>query len=490
MIPELRPFQADLVSRVRAQIAAGKRIIILQAATGAGKTITACHIVKRATERASTVLWIVHRRRLVQQASDTLIQFQVRHGILMRGETSDREALVQVASRDTLLSRCVRNNWIGLPDSKLVIIDEGHHAADGESEYRRIIAEYPQAIILLLTATPVGPDGRGMGPWAEAIECAAPTTQLIRDGFLMPVTCYAPDRKRRGSKYVRGLAGDLVSSWENFAEGRPTVLFCSRVQHSLDAVQAFGEAGISAVHVDADTPDEERDRAFDSVASGRTKILSNVRIISEGVDIPELTCCQIFCEMGGRVGFLQACGRIMRPSPPKEYGILIDHAGAVWNHGFPDEDTEWTLEGNANDAFQAKHDAGNTATPKYCRHCSIVYHDTLACPKCGRMPSKPPRSIFAPPPQDSTNEILTEADRNGSASSADDKVKHWLRCLGVAFRKGSTFGMAAQIYKRKYGEWPMEGFPAMPQRYQWKHKVKDVFPEYGRKKHADDRQGH
>ena len=31
----------------------------------------------------------------------------------------------------------------------------------------------------------------------EAIECAAPTSQLVRDGYLVPVRCYAPERKRR-----------------------------------------------------------------------------------------------------------------------------------------------------------------------------------------------------------------------------------------------------------------------------------------------------
>lgn len=480
MIPVLHSFQNDLVGRIRGRVAAGYRIIVVQASTGAGKTVLASAIVKQASLKGSETLWMVHRRRLVDQASNKLVDFQVDHGILMRGEKPDRYAIVQVASRDTLLSRCVRNQWLGLPLAKLIVVDECHHAADPQSEYRRILANYPGAIILLLTATPCGPDGSGLGPWAQAIECAAPTSQLVRDGFLMPVRCYAPDRKRRGNKYVRGLAGDLVSSWENFGEGRPTALFCSRVQHSLDAVEAFTAAGISAAHVDADTTDDERDRIFDEVAAGRIKILSNVAIIGEGVDIPELACCQIFCECGSRVGFLQKVGRIMRPWEDKKYGILIDHAGACFRHGFPDEDTEWTLEGNADEAFAKKHAAGQTEKAHYCKHCALIYHGDLACPKCGRQPVKPPRSIFAPPPQDSTNEILTEADREQKeVFTADAKEKHWMTCISVAFRKGGSFGMAAQIYKRKYKEWPKEEFPCIPERYNWRAKVSDIYPNFG-----------
>lgn len=480
MIPELRMFQCNVIDRVRNRIAEGKRIIILQSPTGSGKTITASAIVKRAAEKGSTVLFMVHRRRLVDQIASTLEQFQVNHGIIMRGEVCNPGALVQVASRDTLLSRCVRHDWKEVPEAKLVIVDEAHHAADPSSEYRRILTEhYPQAIIILLTATPVGPGGQGMGPWAEAMECAAPTTELVREGYLVPVRCYAPERKRKGRKFLRGICGDLVSSWQQYAEGRPTALFCSRVAHSLDAVKAFEDAGIPAAHVDADTDDSVRDRIFDQIADGRIKVLSNVGIIGEGVDIPELGCCQIFCECGSRVGFLQRCGRIMRPSGEKKYGILIDHSGACFRHGFPDEDTEWTLDGNTNEKFAAKHDKGETEQALYCRHCEIVYHGDNGCPQCGRLPSKPPKSIFAPPPVESTNEILVEADRNGDRSVYDkeEKISHWFRCLQVAIKRNGNFLQASAIFKQKYGHFPDSDYPCLPGWHERREKVSSVYPD-------------
>ncbi len=482
MIPTPRQFQVNVIDGARSERAKGSRIIVIQAATGAGKTTIACCITKHAVAKNSRVLFLVHRRKLVDQISSRLEEFEINHGVIMNGEKLYSNASVQVASRDTLLSRCFRNEWVGLPPADIVFVDEAHHAADPQSEYRRILENYPNATILLLTATPVGPTGKGLGPWAQAMVCALPTSKLVEHGFLVPVKCFAPDRKVVRGKAKRGIAGDLVESWKEFAENMPTVLFCSRVQHSLDAVEAFKKEGIPAVHVDASTPDAAREAAFASLGNGTVKIVSNVGIIGEGVDVPELGCCQLYCECNGRVGFIQRCGRIMRPSPGKKYGILIDHSGAVFRHGFPDEDTIWTLEGDADAEFKKNHDEGKTEPVHYCKNCESLFK-TPSCPICGKMPSKPPRSIFAAPPMDISGEVLTEAERQTVAqmNSHDEKVKHWMRCLGVASQRNGTFGMAGAIYKTKYSEWPGDNFPCVPDRGGWKTKILDVYPNFKRK---------
>lgn len=483
-IPTLWPFQLDLVERVRAARGRGARIIVVQAATGAGKTNVASYIAKQAVAKEKRVLFVVHRRRLVEQIDERLTDFQVDHGVIMRGERPYGAASVQVASRDTITSRCFKHEWTGLPPADVVICDEAHHASDPESDHRKVINQYPHATILLLTATPVGPDGKGMGPWAQAIECAAPTSQLVRDGYLCPVKCFAPERKKgRGGKFKRGIAGDLVESWKQYGKNLPTVLFCSRVQHSLDAVQAYNDAGIVAAHVDADTTDTDRDRIYDGLGTGKIKIVSNVGIIGEGVDVPCLGCVQWYMNVGGRVRWLQGCGRIMRLFPGKSHGIIIDHSGGVFQHGFPDEDQEWTLEGNVDAEFKKKHDDGKTEAALYCKKCELVYHGGPACPQCGRLPVKPPRSIFAPPPVDASGELLVEADRNGNGVFSDDeKIAHWKRCLATAANRDQKFTMASVLYKKRFGEWPRDDFPYMVPWSQKREKVADVFPGFARKK--------
>jgi DNA repair protein RadD len=477
-VPVLRPFQLDAVERVAQAARAGHKVIVLQSATGSGKSTMSCDIVRRAVSKGSRVLFIVHRRRLVDQFSDRLIDFQIDHGVLMRGHKMQKDCRVQVASRDTLISRVMRNEYMPPPPSDLVIVDEGRHAA--APEFRKLLEPFKDNRIILLDATPVMPDGRGLGPWATAIVCAAPVSQLIRDGYLVPVKCFAPDRKKEKGRKRRGIAGDLVDSWKEFAQGMPTVSFFGRVQHSREAVDSYNAAGIPAAHVDADTPDDVRDEIFDRLNSGSLKVVGNVGIIKEGVDVPCLGCCQIYMDPPGRVGFLQAAGRVMRPFPGKAAAVLIDHAGAVFRHGFPDEDTEWTLEGNADEAFKKQHDEGQTAAAFYCSRCQLVYHGDKACPQCGRAPVKPPRSIFAPPPMEPSDEMLVEAERTGGVWSEEQKIKHWLRCVAVAANRNGSFGMARVLFQKKYGEWPGEEYPCNCNR--WKMKVEEVYPDFKRKK--------
>lgn len=484
MIPTLRPYQDDAICRTQAAARNGARVIVLQSPTGSGKSTIGAGLVRNAVDKGKRVLFIVHRRRLVDQFSERLLEFEIDHGVCMRGHPLERGSPVQVASRDTLLSQG-RESGYEMPPADLVIVDEGRHAA--APEFRRILYPYEQAgaYLVLLDATPTLADGSGLGPWAKAMVVAAKVEDLVNQGYLVPVKCVAPERKvKRGKVRRTGIAGDLVSSWQRYAEGQPTVLFVSRVQHSKEAVEEFQAAGIRAEHVDANTPDTVRDRIFDGLSNGLVQVVSNVGIIKEGVDIPTLGCCQIYMDVQGRVAFLQGCGRIMRPSAGKTHGILIDHAGAVFRHGFPDENTDWTLLGNVNEDFASKHRDGQTEKTLFCRKCELLYHGTLECPQCGRLPVKPPRSIFEAPPVEHSHELLLEADRNGDRSefSQEEKVRHWLRCVGVAKSRNGNFSMAAAIYRQKYGMFPDHSFPCIPASNQWKTKIATLYPEFGRKK--------
>jgi superfamily II DNA or RNA helicase len=487
MIPVLRPYQIAANDKTVEAARRGARVIIKQGSCGSGKTNEACDLIRRALAKDSSVLAIVHLRKLVTQFSERLREFEISHGVIMSGEERDHSsAKVQVASRDTLQAASSEHGYGWLPPARLVIVDEGRHAL--APAYRKLLYHYEQqgAIIVCLDATPAAPDGTGMGPWAQAMVVSAKTTELIRDGWLVPMKCFAPDRKMYRGKVRRGIAGDLVSAWKEFAENRPTVLFTSRVVHSQDAVLAFKASGIPAAHVDADTPDEERDAIFDLLKDGSIKVVSNVGIIREGVDLPFLGCVQYYMDPGGRTGFIQGSTRCMRPFPGKEYGILIDHAGAVYRHGFPDEDTEWTLVGNVDADYKKMHDDGLTPKARYCAKCKLVYHSQLACPQCGRMPVTPPKSIFDAPPVEVSDELLTEADRQQKTdynASREAKVQHWLRCLAVAVnRNDGTFSQACAIYRQKYKEFPGDSFPCIPPRHSWKRAITSVFPNSFRRK--------
>lgn len=475
---KVRDYQERAVNELAARLREGHRHVILQAATGAGKTVMACEMIRRAVGRGTRVLFLAHRRRLVHQCSGHLGEWGLPHGVVMRGEPLGSAHRVQVASRDTLLSRVVRNRYHAPPPADLVIIDEAHNCT--APEYSRLLELYPKAFKVGLTATPATSEGRGLAPYFTAIVEAAKTSELVKGGHLVPVRCYAPDRK--GARAGKGLAGDPVGHWFRLAEGRPTVLFTSKCAVSREVTAAFLAAGVPAAHIDAHTPDDERLEVDQKLRDGRLKVVSNVGVWTEGVDVPELSCCILFRMAGSAVLFLQAVGRVMRPHPSKRDAVLIDHAGAVFRHGFPDEDREWSLDPDdtvdRRDRERRKKDEKGERTPVCCPACSGMFSGSATCPACGhKLPARMLPAVVR-------NELLVEARRSMTPEQGyQEKRSYWLKCLYMGIARGLRMGAAAMMYKSRFGEFPDPGMPDVPPPGPaWSQPVARVMPHLVRRR--------
>jgi len=129
--------------------------------TGSGKTVMGTEIVKGAIARRKSVLFLAHRREIIAQTSQKLHKYGLRHGIIQAGFDPRPMEPVQVASVATLFLRGVKSDAMAMPPADLIVIDEAHHAP--ANSYQKIVAAYPDAEILGLTATPCRGDGRGLG---------------------------------------------------------------------------------------------------------------------------------------------------------------------------------------------------------------------------------------------------------------------------------------------------------------------------------------
>jgi superfamily II DNA or RNA helicase len=157
----LRSYQERGIAQIKAEIAAGRRRVLYVAPTGSGKMVTAASLIATAVLRGERVLFLAHRRELIQQASRNLFKLGVEHGIIQAGFPSRPGERVQVASIQTLHARAVRTRKIELPPADMVVVDEAHHCP--ARTYRQLIRAYPEAVILGMTATPCRSDGRGLG---------------------------------------------------------------------------------------------------------------------------------------------------------------------------------------------------------------------------------------------------------------------------------------------------------------------------------------
>jgi superfamily II DNA or RNA helicase len=79
--------------------------VVYVLSTGGGKTFLFCYIASSAAEKGRQVMILVHRKELLLQASASLRNLGIEHGIISPHFTPDPHKLVQVASIDTLMQR-------------------------------------------------------------------------------------------------------------------------------------------------------------------------------------------------------------------------------------------------------------------------------------------------------------------------------------------------------------------------------------------------
>jgi DNA repair protein RadD len=481
----LRPYQIKIIEDFQREVAAGKDRIILVAPTGSGKTVIGSAIIKLFIERRRGVLVVAHRREIITQTSDKLRANGIPHGIIMAGEQDRPLEFVHVASIQTLWSRAVHRENMELPRAELVVIDECHHCP--AKTYRKIIAAYPNAIVLGLTATPCRGDGRGLGGIFETlIECPQ-VAELIEQGYLVKTRVYAPVipdlkgvRVDKGD-YVESqlaermdrpkLIGDIVTHWHKYGERRKTVCFTVNVRHSVHLRDEFIKSGVRAEHIDGSTPKPERDASLARLASGEIELITNCMVLTEGWDMPEVGCC-ILARPTKKMGlYRQMIGRVLRPAAGKPDAIILDHSGAVYRHGFAEDPVEWTLDPDTR-AESPEHTArGNDPKSRLleCSQCGAIRIAGEPCCACGFLPTPPPLPFTV-----TDGDLGLVEGRRAKATVYDPAERaQWHAMLtAIALERGYKPGWAAHKFKEKFGAFPAWGsnpepIPPTPEVRSW-----------------------
>lgn len=363
---------------------------LLTAPTGSGKTVLIAHMLKKAAEKQANSWFIVHRRELVKQSVKAFNNVGVPHGVISAGFMEAKRLHVQIASIQTLIKRYER-----YPKPKLIIFDECHHVAAGS--WDKIYKQFPEAFFIGLTATPQRLDGTGLGRWFQRLVRGPSVAWLIENGYLAPYKMYAPGHLNLSGVHTRmgdfvnselsnivdrpTITGDAIKHYTKHAAGKRAVVFCVSVAHSKHVVEQFNKAGIPALHVDGETPTDERDNSIRRFENGEVKILSNVELFGEGFDLPAIEVAILLRPTQSLGLYLQQVGRALRPSPGKGHAIILDHAGNCERHGLPDEDRQWELTDYVAPGGRG---ASDSLSVRVCPKCfAAQYSGKPVCLYCG-----------------------------------------------------------------------------------------------------------
>jgi DNA repair protein RadD len=353
-----------------------------------------------ARERGKRTTILVHRKELLTQASVSLARLGVDHGLVSPSYTYAAHP-VEVASIQTLVRRLE-----GRREPDTIIVDEAHHDT---ATLRAILAQFPKAVVLGVTATPIRGDGRGLGKeWGgiyDDLILGPSIADLIAMRFLVAPRLYAPplpvdlsgmriergDYSKKEQAFRMGRAtvtGCAVAHYKRICPGVPAIIFTAGVENAVRAAQEFTAAGIRTVAVDGSMPDLERRRAIEGLASGELDALASADLIGEGVDVPACGAVIQLRRTLSKALWLQQIGRALRPAPGKECAYILDHVGnAAIQQAHPTDDHQWSLEGEERDS---REEAGGAPVKlEQCDACDFVFErGPLACPDCGAPAAK------------------------------------------------------------------------------------------------------
>ncbi|WP_052257738.1 DEAD/DEAH box helicase family protein [Leisingera sp. ANG-DT] len=197
-----RPYQLECIDTLCREIGLGRRKMLVEMATGTGKTRTAAALIKRMFEagQITRVLFLVDRIELARQADDAFIDHLASYSsyILKSTKGLDHAKRVTIATLQTMI-----NEYDKLSSGyfDLIIIDECHRSIYGQ--YSAVLKHF-DGVKVGLTATPCTVDPATMTDDDDAqfvrdtlrfFEVTKPTfrytlPEAIEDGHLVPYRIY------------------------------------------------------------------------------------------------------------------------------------------------------------------------------------------------------------------------------------------------------------------------------------------------------------
>lgn len=330
--------------------------------------------------------------------------------------------------------------------------------------------------ILGVTATPCRGDGTGLGSHVgglfDAMVEGPQIDELIGMGFLVEPEVFAPTahldmtalRKLRDSDKGKmekifsdvEITGDAIEHYTKHAGGLPAVAFCVSVKHAQLVAEQFRKAGYNSAFVDGAMDDWTRKKTLDGLADGSMHVVTSCDLISEGFDLPAISCAILLRQTKSLGLYLQQVGRALRPVPGKQSAIILDHAGNSLLHGLPDERRDWTLDGVApRETAMDDEDDVKALRIVQCEHCYHVHVPTAPgapCPNCGHV-----KAVKAPPtPADGELRKLTAEEKKAleELRKATKRTEVWRaktreQLEEVAARNGYKRGWVDHILKSR-----------------------------------------
>lgn len=339
---ELRPYQQEAVAAVLKQWNEGHKRTLIVLPTGTGKTVCFAKVAEKAVCTGRKVLILAHRDELLRQAADKILMTT---GLRCAREKGEETSLgswyrITVGSVQTLMHE-KRLSAFAPAAFGTIIVDEAHHAL--ADSYQRVLGHFPEADVLGVTATPERSNMQNLGQYFDSLAYEYSLPQAIHDGYLCPIKAQTvPIKldisgvKLSSGDYSAGALGtaldpylwQIAEEMRKYCADRHTVVFLPLVSTAKKFKHILRAMGFRAEEVNGNSRDREKILA--DFAAGKTNVLCNAMLLTEGWDCPAVDCVVMLRPTKIRSLYCQCIGRGTRLSPEtgKKDLLILDF---LWN---------------------------------------------------------------------------------------------------------------------------------------------------------------
>lgn len=307
-----------------------------------GKTICFAKVAEDQVAAGKKVLILAHRDELLEQAADKIGSVTGLRCAKEKGwETSAGSwyritvGSVQTLMRDKRLSRFPPDEY------GTIIVDEAHHAL--AASYQKVLGYFSSANVLGVTATPERNNMQCLGQYFDSLAYEYSLAKAVREGYLCPIRAQTVPLsiditgvKMSSGDFSADALGSALDPYlyqiademARYCADRKTVVFLPLVATAKKFRDILCEKGFRAAEVDGNSTDRKEILAdFDA---GKTNVLCNAMLLTEGWDCPSVDCVVMLRATKIRSLYCQCIGRGTRLSPEtgKKDLLILDF---LWN---------------------------------------------------------------------------------------------------------------------------------------------------------------
>ncbi len=341
------PFQEQVLATLQEARTAGRTKNLIVAATGTGKTVIAAVDYTRAAaqlRRRPSLLFLAHRRELLQAALDTFRQalHDGNFGELLTGVDRPRNLSHLFATIASVRSQKLPEQ-LGSSYWEHVIVDEAHHA--GALGYEDLLARLQPRDLLGLTATPERSDHKDIRQWFGETTAELRLWDALEKQVIAPFDYFGIGEDldlsdvsiQRGEYKTSELEAKLARESRaqsvlfelqsrTSLDGMRALGFCVSVRHAQQMAEFFNRNGIEAAAVSGESSQEDRERILTSLQNGQLQAVFTCDLYNEGIDVPEANVALFLRPTASLTIFLQQLGRVLRWGPGKR-ALVLDFVG-------------------------------------------------------------------------------------------------------------------------------------------------------------------